>query len=237
MHEAADPVIDHYSTMNTFFTRSLAADARPIDNTRNVITCPADGAISEIGKISQNKIFQAKKHYYSLTKLMGGLEDRAAVFSQGSYATIYLSPKDYHRVHMPFAGTLKEMIHVPGRLFSVAPEYVNNIPGIFAKNERVISIFDTEIGTMALILVGAMFVSSIETVWSGVVVPPRARRVTQVAYAHNADQINLIKGEEMGRFNMGSTVIMLFANPSVTWDSHMIKEHSTTLGQRIGAAT
>ncbi len=233
MNEAEPPELDAYPTMNALFTRALRADARPIDQHPSAVCSPVDGTVSEIGRIEQHCLLQAKNHSYTLKNLLGGLENRARRFYNGSFATLYLSPKDYHRVHMPYEGKLREMIHVPGRLFSVAPDYVDNVPGLFARNERVISLFDTDRGAMAVILVGAIFVSSIETVWAGTIVPPKARRVTVVDYTHGPHHITLAKGEEMGRFNMGSTVILLFAD-TLCWEPLLRSETKVMLGKRIG---
>ena len=233
MNEAQYSDLDAYPTMNALFTRALKPEARPVDKHPESVCSPVDGTVSEIGKIDQNRLFQAKNHSFVLQALMGGLENRARPFYNGSFATVYLSPKDYHRVHMPYEGKLREMIHVPGRLFSVAPDYVDNIPRLFARNERVISIFDTDHGPMAVILVGAIFVSSIETVWAGTIVPPHARRVTVVDYTHGPHHITLAKGEEMGRFNMGSTVIVLFAD-RVQWEAPLTRETRVVLGRKMG---
>lgn len=233
LSEAKSEKLTDYQTMNTFFTRALKADARYFDPAANLICSPADGGISQFGPIVDNRIFQAKNHEYSLQALLGGLEHSCRNFINGQFITIYLSPSDYHRVHMPYAGQLREVIHIPGRLFSVAPDYVEQVPQLFARNERVVSIFDTEIGTMAVILVGAIFVSSIETVWSGVVVPPKAQRIVATDYTNSHKKINLSKGEEMGRFNMGSTVIVLLANPTLKWNSKLAVQAPIKMGHVI----
>lgn len=179
--------------------------------------CPADGAISQMGAIEHGRIFQAKGHSYGLADLLGGDAERAAPFQGGEFATIYLSPRDYHRVHMPVAGTLREMVHVPGRLFSVNPLTARNVPRLFARNERVVCIFDTEHGPMALVLVGAMIVASIETVWAGMVTPHK-RGVKATRYDADARApIHLDKGAEMGRFKLGSTAIVLFGPDKIRW--------------------
>lgn len=206
-----------YETFNQFFTRALRPDARPLDTEPHSILCPADGAISQMGRIEQGRIFQAKGHSFGLTSLLGGDADRAAPFADGDFATVYLSPRDYHRVHMPCAGTLREMVHVPGRLFSVNPLTATRVPELFARNERVVCIFDTEYGPMAVVLVGAMIVASIETVWAGLVTPHK-RQVRSVRYdAAARTPIHLEKGVEMGRFLLGSTVIVLFGPNRVRW--------------------
>lgn len=193
---------------NTFFTRALKPGARPIVNGSHDIACPVDGAVSQAGTIRDGRIFQAKGQDYSLETLLGGSAQRAAPFMGGTYATLYLSPRDYHRIHMPLTGRLLETIYLPGRLFSVNPRTARCVPGLFARNERLVAIFDTAAGPMALILVGAMFVSGIETVWTGPIYP-HARKM-QKAWDNRADNIILPHGAEMGRFNMGSTVIVLF---------------------------
>ena len=206
-----------YETFNQFFTRALKPDARPLDAEPHSILCPADGAISQLGSIEHGRIFQAKGHSYSLTSLLGGDPGRAAPFMDGQFATVYLSPRDYHRVHMPCDGTLREMVHVPGRLFSVNPLTASRVPELFARNERVACLFDTEYGPMALVLVGAMIVASIETVWAGLVTPHK-RKVRSVRYDEAArTPIQLAKGAEMGRFLLGSTVIVLFGPNRIRW--------------------
>lgn len=206
-----------YASFNDFFTRALKPDARPLDDEPGAALCPADGAISQIGAIDNGRIFQAKGHSFGLTDLLGGDAERAAPFAGGQFATIYLSPRDYHRVHMPLAGTLREMVHVPGRLFSVNPLTARSVPELFARNERVACLFDTEHGPMALVLVGAMIVASIETVWAGLVTPHK-RQVRSVRYDDAARApIHLDKGAEMGRFKLGSTVIVLFGPRRVRW--------------------
>lgn len=206
-----------YQTFNQFFTRALNADARPLAEESNGLLCPADGAISQLGPIEHGRIFQAKGHSYGLTALLGGDTERANPFANGDFATVYLSPRDYHRIHMPCSGTLREMVHVPGRLFSVNPLTASRVPELFARNERVVCIFDTEHGPMALVLVGAMIVASIETVWAGLVTPHK-RQVRSVRYdGGNTPPIHLEKGAEMGRFLLGSTVIVLFGQDRVRW--------------------
>lgn len=206
-----------YPTFNQFFTRALKADARPLDAQPDGIVCPADGAISQLGRIEHGRVFQAKGHSYGLTALLGGDTQRAEPFVDGEFATVYLSPRDYHRVHMPCAGTLREMVHVPGRLFSVNALTAAHVPELFARNERVVCIFDTEHGPMALVLVGAMIVASIETVWAGLVTPHKRQvRATRYDEASRAP-VHLEKGAEMGRFLLGSTVIVLFGPDRVRW--------------------
>ncbi len=206
-----------YASFNDFFTRALKPDARPLDDDESNIVSPADGAISQLGPIQAGRIFQAKGHRFGLNALLGGDAERAAPFEGGDFATIYLSPRDYHRVHMPVTGTLREMIHIPGRLFSVNPLTASHVPELFARNERVACIFDTEYGPMALVLVGAMIVASIETVWAGLVTPHK-RQVRSLRYDSQARQpITLARGAEMGRFKLGSTVIVLFGPRRIRW--------------------
>ena len=232
MDEARQTDINHYASFNHFFTRELKQGARPIAAAADAIACPADGAVSQAGLITDGQIFQAKGKSFSAVDLLGGDEERAKPFSNGSFTTIYLSPKDYHRLHMPLKGTLKEMVHIPGRLFSVNAATANSVPGLFARNERVVCIFDTEAGPMALILVGAIFVSSVETVWHGVVTPPTISSVRNWQYPENAQVLE--KGEEMGRFNMGSTIIVLFGQDKAEWESDLTAEKSVRLGEKIG---
>lgn len=232
MDEVKQQDINHYASFNQFFTRELKEDVRPIATEPNAIACPADGNVSQSGQITDGQIFQAKGKYFSAVDLLGGDQERAKPFRNGSFTTIYLSPKDYHRLHMPLKGTLKEMVHIPGRLFSVNGATANSVHGLFARNERVACIFDTEAGTMALILVGAIFVSSVETVWHGVVTPPTISSVRNWQYPENAPVLG--KGEEMGRFNMGSTIIVLFCQNKTEWESDFTAEKNVKLGEQIG---
>jgi phosphatidylserine decarboxylase len=206
MAEAANPDVTSYASFNEFFTRPLRAGARPLAQTEFV--CPVDGAVSQFGAIEQDQIFQAKGHSYSTTALVGGDAQLAALFANGHFATIYLSPKDYHRIHMPCAGQLQRMIYVPGDLFSVNPTTAQGVPGLFARNERVVCVFDTEYGPFVNVLVGATIVGSMATVWHGVVNPPRPGKIVQWRYSDK--NITLAKGAEMGRFLLGSTVVMLW---------------------------
>ncbi|MDI1279075.1 archaetidylserine decarboxylase [Methylobacter sp.] len=232
MDEAREPNINAYKSFNDFFTRELKPGVRPLSSERNVIVCPADGAVSQAGDITEGQIFQAKGKSFTATDLLGGNEARAEPFNNGIFTTIYLSPKDYHRLHMPLTGTLKEMVHIPGRLFSVNPATVNSVPELFARNERVAAIFDTEVGPMALVLVGAIFVSSVETVWHGVVTPPSITTVQNWQYGDDAPTLKI--GEEMGRFNMGSTIIVLFGKDKAQWDAEFKAEKTVKLGELIG---
>ncbi len=196
----------YYKTFNEFFTRQLKPELRPLATTQ--LISPVDGTISQFGEIKDASLIQAKGVNYSLNTLLGGDDELTNKFGGGEFITIYLSPKDYHRIHMPCSGTLKEQVHVPGRLFSVAKHTVNTIKGIFSRNERVVATFETEYGLMAMILVGAINVAAIETVWSGLVTPPKGKSISKKNY--EKENISLAKGSEMGRFNMGSTVILVF---------------------------
>ncbi len=205
MAEAAQSDITAYNTFNDFFTRALKPDARPLASATWL--CPVDGAISQFGRIEAGQIFQAKGHTYGATALVGGSAELAARYSHGSFATLYLSPRDYHRIHMPCAGELRRMIHVPGALFSVNPTTARGVPGLFARNERVVCVFEGQHGPFVLVLVGATIVGSMATVWHGVVSPPRPGQLREWAYA--SGQVRLERGAEMGRFLLGSTVVLL----------------------------
>jgi phosphatidylserine decarboxylase len=207
MAEAANPDPAAYATFNDFFTRALAPGARPIAQAD--LVCPVDGAISQIGAIDGDAILQAKGHTYTVQALVGGDADLARRFLGGHFATLYLSPKDYHRIHMPCDGTLARMIHVPGELFSVNPTTARGVPGLFARNERVVCVFDSPQGPFVMALVGATIVGSMATVWHGVVNPPRPGRVRDWRY-EGENAITLMRGGEMGRFLLGSTVVLLF---------------------------
>jgi phosphatidylserine decarboxylase len=205
-----------YASFNDFFTRPLKDGARPVVTDEQTLTHPVDGAISQAGAIAGDQLLQAKGHFYTVKALLGGDDNTAAAFQDGTFACIYLAPKDYHRIHMPIAGTLREMIYVPGELFSVNPLTAANVPGLFARNERVVTIFDTAAGPMALVLVGATIVASIETVWAGTVTPPTGSEVFRWQYpAEGPNAVHLEKGAEMGRFKLGSTVVLTFAKDAV----------------------
>ena len=206
MDEAENPDIAAYPTFNEFFTRPLKSGARPLADAR--LVCPVDGAVSQFGPIDADRIFQAKGHRYTTTALVGGDAALGARFEDGKFATLYLSPRDYHRIHMPCAGRLVRMIHVPGDLFSVNPTTARGVAGLFARNERVVCVFESEWGPFVLVLVGATVVGSMATVWHGVVNPPRPGKVREWAY--EADAVTLARGAEMGRFLLGSTVVLLF---------------------------
>ncbi len=230
--EAANAGADTYESFNAFFTRALTPGARTIDQTPGAVVSPVDGHISEAGRITSGRLIQAKGRDYGVTELLGGDAAIAEAFQDGLFATIYLSPRDYHRIHMPVAGSLERMLHVPGRLFGVSRPLVRHVPGLFARNERVVSLFDTDFGPMAMVLVGAIGVGSIETVWAGEITPPRGQRIRSWDYRHAP--IELAAGDEMGRFNMGSTVIVLFADPAVSWAEHVAAEAPVQMGQMIG---
>jgi len=230
MEEAAEPDFENYQSFNQFFTRPLKEGARTIAP-GNSIASPADGAISELGSIEAQQVLQAKGHYYSLKTLLGGDEALSQTFNDGLFATIYLSPKDYHRVHMPVSGTLLQATYIPGDLFSVNNTTANNVENLFARNERLVSIFDTEHGKMAMILVGAMIVAGIETVWSGQVAPAGKKPLT--IYNSEADSVSLQKGEEMGRFKLGSTVVLLFENDKVSFEESLGVYSPVKLGEKL----
>ena len=212
MNEAKLKKASDFETFNNFFTRELEDDARTIDNDENIICYPVDGAISQQGDIIDGQLIQAKGFNYSLISLLGGDEKTAAPFQGGKFSCIYLAPKDYHRIHMPMAATLREMIFVPGELFSVNPLTARNVPDLFARNERVVAIFDTDMGELAMVLVGATIVASIETTWAGTITPPAGKDIFRWRYPKDgADAITFDKGDEMGRFKLGSTVVSTFA--------------------------
>jgi phosphatidylserine decarboxylase len=233
MQEAKETDCTAYRTFNDFFTRELKEGARPIVSSEGSLACPADGAISQLGAIHNGRVFQAKGHDYSLLELVGGDPELAAQFDDGHFATVYLSPKDYHRVHMPIDGTLRSMTYVPGQLFSVNTVTAENVPRLFARNERLVCVFDTEAGPMAMILVGAMIVAGIETVWAGQVAP-HTRDVRTTNYLENAP-IHLRKGEEMGCFKLGSTVVMLFGADQVRWLDSLEAETPVRMGEYFGS--
>jgi phosphatidylserine decarboxylase len=231
MTDALNPDLESYPSFNAFFTRALRPDARPIADTDGLVS-PADGCISQIGAIADGRIVQAKGIDYSVAELLGGRQSDAQAFENGGFATIYLSPRDYHRVHAPFAGRLLRAIHVPGRLFSVAPWTTESIPRLFARNERLALIFDTERGPLAVVLVGAIFVSSIETVFDGEVTPPYADQVRIREYSGSSAPSFAI-GAEIGRFNMGSTVIVLSGADFPHWEPTLAAEARIRMGERM----
>lgn len=231
MEEAAETEIGYYQTFNEFFTRPLKPELRPVAPGDNTLACPCDGTISQAGPVRAGAIMQAKGRGYSALELLGGDKSMAAEFADGRFATIYLAPYNYHRMHMPLDANMQKMIHVPGRLFSVAQWTVEEIPRLFARNERLVCYFETSAGPMVMVLVGALNVAAIETVWSGLVVPPRARKISVYDYSHTRKDIT--KGAEMGRFNMGSTVILL-TGKNVEWLPHIKAGQTVKMGQLIG---
>jgi len=231
MSEAQHENPEHYSSFNAFFTRQLKDGLRPFSDDTQELGHAVDGTVSQLGSIKGDTIFQAKGHHYSLTALLGGDATIAAPFKGGDFATIYLSPRDYHRIHMPMTGKLTDMIYVPGELFSVNPLTAQNVPGLFARNERVVAIFDTEIGKMAIVLVGATIVASIETIWAGNVTPPAGKHVTHWQYTDaSGDSVTLQKGEEMGLFKLGSTIVACFEPNKVDF-GQLAADDVTRLGQ------
>ena len=232
MSEAAEPDITRYTSFNDFFTRALRAGARPLADADYV--CPVDGAISQFGAIERDQIFQAKGHHYSTCALLAGDTALAAEFEHGQFATIYLSPKDYHRIHMPCAGRLQRMVYVPGDLFSVNPTTVRGVPGLFARNERVVCVFDTARGPFVLVLVGATIVGSMATVWHGVVNPPRPGEIKRWDYADKP--VELAKGAEMGRFLLGSTVVLLWPKGTLKFNPEWAPGGAVRMGEAMGKA-
>lgn len=230
MAEALDSNIRAYLTFNDFFTRALKPGVRPL--ARAALICPVDGAISQFGKIERDQIFQAKGHHYSTTAVVGGDAALAAQYQDGSFATLYLSPRDYHRIHMPCDGRLTRMIYVPGELFSVNPATARGVAGLFARNERVVCVFESAHGPFVLILVGATIVGSMATVWHGVVNPPRTQEVREWHYpAAGQPEVVLKQGEEMGRFLLGSTVVMLFPKGPLRFNSAWAHGGAVRLGE------
>ena len=234
MDEALQEDPRAYSNFNAFFTRALKADARPIVGDNQAIVCPADGRISQLGAIRDGRIIQAKNHDFSVLELFADSNRRGAPFHQGTFCTIYLSPRDYHRVHMPVAGQLREMIYVPGRLVTVSTLATQTIPHLFARNERVVTIFETQRGPMAVVLIGALNVGAIETAWAGLITPPKGNRVYSIDYANIDHPVKLERGQELGRFNMGSTVIVLFPRDVVSWTTQLGAESPVKMGQSLG---
>jgi len=230
--EAASPRPQDYEHFNAFFTRRLKDGARPVEGGDDCLVSPADGRVSQLGAVEAGRILQAKGRRFTATALLGGDPERARRFGDGRFMTVYLSPRDYHRVHMPVRGRLLETVYIPGRLFSVAPHTTRVVPGLFARNERLVCLFDTDAGRMALVLVGAIFVAAIETVWAGLVTPPHRRRIEVTDYRDAG--IELPRGAELGRFNMGSTVILLFEDQRVAWTDSLAADQPLRTGQRIG---
>ncbi|RTE85703.1 MULTISPECIES: archaetidylserine decarboxylase [Gammaproteobacteria] len=232
MSEAAEPNPKKYKTFNEFFTRPLKEGARPIQAEQGQLIHPVDGTVSQAGDIEEGKLIQAKGHKYSVHDLMGGDHELNSYFEKGDFATIYLAPRDYHRIHMPCAATLKEMIYVPGSLFSVNPLTARHVPNLFARNERVIAVFESEQGPFAMILVGATIVGSIETTWAGTVTPPTGPKVQRWSYPTQGNTaIRFEQGDEMGRFKLGSTVIMLFGDDQVDFLDDLQPGKTTRMGE------
>lgn len=233
--EAAEPDPARYRTFNEFFTRPLRAGARPLAQADYL--CPVDGAVSVVGVLDGDRLIQAKGHTYTATALLGGDAVRAARFAGGSFATIYLSPRDYHRIHMPLAGRLTRMVHVPGALFSVNPETVRGVPGLFARNERVVCHFETAFGPFVVVLVGATIVGSMATSWHGVVNPPRPGNVRAWDYPlDGSGAVTLAQGDELGRFLLGSTVVMLFPKPGVRFGDDWQPGRATRMGEAMASS-
>jgi len=230
MDEAANPDPASYASFNEFFTRPLRDGVRPFAEADYL--CPVDGAISQFGPIERDQIFQAKGHHYSTTTLIGGDRSLAAQFEDGEFATIYLSPRDYHRIHMPCAGRLTQMIYVPGDLFSVNPATARGVPGLFARNERVVCVFEGAFGPFVMVLVGATIVGSMATTWHGVVNPPRRPDIEKHAYVPG--EVELRQGEEMGRFLLGSTVVMLFPKGTMRFSPDWVAARPVRLGEAMG---
>ncbi|MEO7494305.1 MAG: archaetidylserine decarboxylase [Massilia sp.] len=231
MDEAVNSDIASYASFNEFFTRPLREGARPLAKADFI--CPVDGAISQFGQIDDHQIFQAKGHSFTTTELVGGDAALAANFQHGSFSNLYLSPKDYHRLHMPCDGRLLRTIYVPGALFSVNPTTARGIPNLFARNERVVCVFESPVhGLFVMTLVGATIVGSMETVWHGVVNPTRPQRIAEWRY--DDQQIVLKQGEEMGRFLLGSTIVMLFKKDTIQFNPDWAPERKIRLGEMMG---
>lgn len=228
--EIEDP--ERFENFNAFFTRALKPGARPLAGDENAIVCPADGAISEIGRIEEDRILQAKGRYYTVAELLAD-SAMASYFAGGDFATVYLSPRDYHRVHMPLAGKLIKTIYVPGKLFSVNRVTVDSVPGLFARNERLVCLFETEAGKMAVVLVGAMIVAGIETVWEGHVCPRKDNQIQAQDYSNREQHISLDCGAEMGRFKLGSTAIVLFQSGAAALNSELKANSPVRMGQLL----
>ena len=236
MSEAADPDPRHYASFNDFFTRAHKPGARPLAEAD--LLCPVDGAISQFGRIERDQVFQAKGHGYSTTTLVGGDRELAAPFDSGHFATLYLSPRDYHRIHMPCKARLRQMLHVPGELFSVNPTTARGVPGLFARNERVVCVFDADFGPFVLVLVGATIVGSMATQWHGVVNAPRRAQISQVrSWRYDDKPIVIERGHEMGRFLLGSTVVMLFPPGPLQFNPAWAPAGAIRMGQAMASIT
>jgi phosphatidylserine decarboxylase len=234
MSEAAEPSPANYPDFNSFFTRSLKPGSRPQPEQPGAISCPVDGRISQIGDITDGRLIQAKGRNFSLVELLGGNDRRAAAFQEGGFATLYLSPRDYHRIHMPCDARLVETAYIPGRLYSVAPHTTRTIPGLFTRNERLAVLFESPAGPIAMVLVGAIFVASMETVWEGFM-QPAGKTIRVRSYPReDGRQWQFRRGDEMGRFNMGSTVILLHGPGQAEWNPELSANQSIRLGQILG---
>lgn len=235
MTEAKIQDIDSFASFNDFFTRELRDGARPISELPGAIVSPADGAISQLGSINDGQLLQAKGRHYSCESLLANDSQMAALFNDGKFATVYLSPRDYHRVHMPFAGVLRKTVYVPGKLFSVNQATAGSVPDLFARNERLVCLFETEIGPMAVVLVGAMIVAGIDTVWAGRVGPMPGRREIRVTdYTKQTPAVELSRGAELGRFRLGSTAIVMFGRGVMEFDSSLQADSPVAMGQPLG---
>ncbi len=233
--EAAEPDLAAYPTFQDFFTRPLREGTRPVCPEPSGVACPVDGTLSQVGTLPPGAAIRAKGSDHDPTALLGGFAREAEPFYNGQALTVYLAPRDYHRVHMPVAGSLRAMAHVPGRAFSVGPATTAHIPGLFTRNERVILHFNTAAGPMAVVLVGAMLVATIATAWSGTVTPPRGRRIRRWSYPESGTgAVRLDKGAELGRFNLGSTVIVLFGPGRIRWQDDLGPGQAVTVGQCLG---
>ncbi|MCL4148906.1 UNVERIFIED_CONTAM: hypothetical protein GTU68_052053 [Idotea baltica] len=230
MSEAMEADLSAYPSFNAFFTRALKEDVRPISDSQ--LVSPVDGMVSQAGRIALGQVMQAKGQNYSVLSLLGGDEAITSELVGGQFATIYLSPKDYHRIHMPITGTVRKMRYIPGQLFSVSPRTARAVPDLFARNERVVVTFDTAIGPMVMVLVGAIFVGSMATVWSGQITPYYGQVMRQWTY-DDETAITLQQGDEMGRFNMGSTVVLLFGQQADAFNAQVAAENAIQLGQSL----
>lgn len=235
MRIAEEPNPARYPDFNSFFTRALRAEARSVVEDPRAVACPVDGTVSQVGEISQGFLYQAKGRNYSLSQLLAGDPQLLDMFTDGSFITLYLSPKDYHRIHLPLDGKLNKMVYVPGRLFAVNPSSTRVVTNLFTRNERLISLFETTAGPMALVMVGAIFVGSLQTVWAGRLTPS-SKRTLQTWYYDSEDPVSnrYSKGAEIGRFNMGSTVILLFGPAGIGWSPTLQPGTHMQMGQRIG---
>ncbi len=230
--DAAEPDLRRYDSFNAFFTRPLRPGARPLDPRPDALLCPVDGRVSQVGRLDAGRLLQAKRQAYPVAELLGGDMALAAGIAEGSFVTLYLSPRDYHRVHMPIDGTLAGTIHIPGRLFSVNAATAAQVPRLYARNERILCLFDTAVGRLAVVLVGAIFVGSIETVWHGELTPPRGHALRNLSPPRPAPK--LARGAELGRFNMGSTVILLLPPGAVAWHQGLVAGSRVRVGEGLG---